>query len=119
MMTPVPHLPERTRPNLGEEPRGSRLVAQAELRRLPGTEGVAIMAKGKSRTRSIPARPGKSAISFQEGGLHRSTGTKPGQKISAAKHRAARAGKLGPKAKRQEEFFENVLRKGRGKKRGG
>lgn len=61
-------------------------------------------------TRTIPAQDGQKAISFKSGGLHQSTGTPAGQKISAAKHAAARSGKLGPKAEKQEMFYENVLK---------
>lgn len=42
-----------------------------------------------------------TGISFQRGGLHRSLGVPEGEKIPAAKMRAARAGRYGPKAKRQ------------------
>ncbi len=64
--------------------------------------------KGKKRT--ITAR-GKKPITFQEGGLHASTGTPAGRKISPAMHAAAMAGKMGMKAKRQEMFYRNVLKK--------
>lgn len=53
----------------------------------------------------------RKPLKFKEGGLHASTHTKQGQKIPAAKHAAAAAGKLGPKAKRQETFYRNVLKK--------
>jgi len=64
-----------------------------------------------------PTRKGQRKISFKEGGEHASTGTPAGQPIPASKKRAARSGKLGVKAERQELFRENVL-KGRGRKRG-
>jgi hypothetical protein len=58
----------------------------------------------------------RKALRFKSGGLHRSTGTPRSRRIPAAKHRAARAGAYGPKAKRQEIFYENVLRRrGRGR----
>lgn len=60
-----------------------------------------------------PTKKGQRPLKFQAGGLHASTGTKPGQKISAAKHAAARSGKLGKRAKAQEIFYENVLSKRR------
>lgn len=60
---------------------------------------------------------GEKPITFTEGGLHKSTGTKKGAKIPASKHKAAREGKLGPKAKKQEVFYENYLSGGRGKKK--
>ena len=71
--------------------------------------------KGKKEHVIEPKKKGQKKISFKEGGLHSSTHTKPGQKISAAKHEEAKEGKLGPKAKKQEEFYENVLH---GKKKG-
>lgn len=58
----------------------------------------------------------RKPLHFVKGGLHRSTHTPKGQKISATKHREARAGFFGTRAKRQELFYENVLRK-RGRKR--
>lgn len=57
-----------------------------------------------------PKKKGQKKISFHEGGLHASTGTPSGQPISSAKHSEAAAGKLGPKAKQQEMFYENVLK---------
>lgn len=57
-----------------------------------------------------PKMKGQKPITFHEGGLHASTHTKPGQKISLAKHAAAASGKLGPKAKKQEMFYRNVLK---------
>lgn len=64
-----------------------------------------------SATRTMaPTRRGQKPISFKEGGLHASTGTPAGKKISPAKHAEAREGKLGPKAAKQERFFENVLK---------
>lgn len=66
-------------------------------------------AKGGMKTMK-PTAPGQKPITFKEGGLHASAGVKPGQKIPAAKHAAAASGKLGPKAKKQEMFYENVLK---------
>lgn len=63
----------------------------------------------------MPQKKGQKKITFNEGGLHASTKTKPGQKIPASKHAAARSGSLGPKAKKQEMFFENVLHGGSSK----
>lgn len=64
-----------------------------------------------AKTRTIkPKSAGQKPIKFKEGGLHASTGTKPGKKISASTHAKARSGKLGPKAKKQEMFYENVLK---------
>ena len=64
----------------------------------------------RERNDTIPAQGNKPAIHFKAGGLHASTSTKPGAKISASKHAAAGSGKLGPKAKKQEQFFRNVLK---------
>ena len=65
----------------------------------------------KMKTRTIaPQSRGQKPISFKEGGLHASTGTKPGEKISAAAHAKAASGALGPKAEKQENFFRNVLK---------
>jgi hypothetical protein len=58
----------------------------------------------------LPAKKKQHKISFHEGGLHASTGTSSLKKISPAKHAAAKSGKLGPKAKKQEMFYENVLK---------
>jgi hypothetical protein len=57
-----------------------------------------------------PQKKGQKKITFKEGGLHSSTGTKPGKKISASKHEAAKSGKLGKLAQKQELFYENVLK---------
>jgi len=62
-----------------------------------------------------PQQKGQKPIHFQEGGLHRSTGTPAGNPIPASKHASAAAGKLGPKARQQETFYRNVLKKGKGK----
>jgi hypothetical protein len=71
-----------------------------------------------SKERTIePKEKGQHKITFKEGGLHSSTGTKSGKKISAKKHEEARSGKLGKKAEKQELFYENVL-KGRGGRKG-
>jgi hypothetical protein len=64
-----------------------------------------------SRKTIKPEKRGQHKISFNKGGLHASTGTKSSKKISPAKHAAAKSGKLGPKAKKQEMFFENVLKR--------
>jgi hypothetical protein len=57
-----------------------------------------------------PDKKGQHKISFHEGGLHTSTGTPLSKKISHAKHVAAKSGKLGSKAQKQEIFYENVLK---------
>ena len=63
--------------------------------------------------------PGRKPITFQPGGLHQSTGTPAGQKISPAKHAAAASGALGPKAQKQEQFMRNVLTGPKGGKKKG
>jgi len=77
------------------------------------------MAASKAKkTRTIePQKKGQEPITFKEGGLHKATKTKSGEKISAAKHAAAASGKLGEKARKQEQFYENVLSKGHKKSR--
>ncbi len=56
-----------------------------------------------------PTKKGQKPIAFKEGGEHASTGTPAGKPIPAKKKAAARAGKLGAKAEKQEIFRENVL----------
>lgn len=55
-------------------------------------------------------KEGKKPIKFKVGGLHKSTGTEPGKHISEAKHEEAKSGGLGKLAKKQEQFYENVLK---------
>jgi hypothetical protein len=65
-------------------------------------------------TKIIAAKKkGQKPIKFKPGGLHKSTGTPAGKKISAAKHLAAAEGKEGAKAQKQERFYQNVLKKGK------
>lgn len=56
-----------------------------------------------------PQKKGQKKITFKSGGLHSSTGTPQGKKISPAKMKAALTGKLGPKAEKQALFKKNVL----------
>ena len=56
-----------------------------------------------------PTKAGQKPITFKKGGLHASTGTKAGEKISAGAHAKAGSGALGPKARKQEQFYRNVL----------
>ena len=58
-----------------------------------------------------PKKKGQKAIEFVEGGLHASTDTKPGEKISSAAHAKAASGAEGAQAKKQELFYRNVLAK--------
>lgn len=64
-----------------------------------------------------PTKKGEKAIHFKSGGEHASLGVKEGHKIPAKKEAAAKAGKFGAKAEKQEIFRENVLT-GPKKKRG-
>lgn len=56
-----------------------------------------------------PTKKGEKPIEFHKGGLHESTGTPMGKKISPSKMSKALAGGFGPKAKKQAEFAKNVL----------
>lgn len=67
------------------------------------------MNAGHNTIETIPAQGGKPAIKFKKGGLHQSLGVPQGQPIPAGKKAAARAGKYGPKAKKQAMFAQNVL----------
>lgn len=53
--------------------------------------------------------PGKKPITFNEGGMHKTTGTPAGKPIPAGKMAAAAKGGLGPLAKKQALFKKNVL----------
>jgi hypothetical protein len=56
-----------------------------------------------------PKKAGQKRISFQPGGLHKSVGVPTGKPIPAGKVNAALAGKYGPKAQKQAQFYKNVL----------
>jgi len=58
-------------------------------------------------------KKGKKAVAFKKGGLHASLGVPQGQKIPAGKMAGARAGKYGPKAKKQAVFAMGMLKAGR------
>lgn len=73
----------------------------------------AVAKKRAGGTRTIPARGGKPAISFKEGGLHASMGIPAGQKMTAAQHAEAR-NSSNPRERKQEQFYENILSRGRG-----
>lgn len=66
----------------------------------------------KAKT-TIKGAKGKSPVTFTKGGLHKSVGVPEGQPIPPAKMAAAKAGKFGPKAKKQAAFAQNMLAKGR------
>ena len=72
-------------------------------------------AKGSTKGSRVVMKGGKGqkAVSFQKGGLHRSVGVPQGQKIPASKMAAAKAGKYGPKAKKQAIMATGMLAKGR------
>ncbi len=54
-------------------------------------------------------KAGQKPISFIPGGLHKSTHTKQGEKIPAAKMQKALSGGYGKLARHQAEFARNVL----------
>lgn len=57
-----------------------------------------------------PKKHRKAFPKFKEGGLHKSLGAKPGAKLTAKQHSAAKSGKKGSLAKKQEVFYENMLK---------
>lgn len=66
----------------------------------------------KKKTTTMKA-PGKDPVTFEKGGLHRSLGVPQGQKIPAKKVAAAAKGEYGPKAQKQAQFAQGVLKQGR------
>lgn len=56
---------------------------------------------------------GKSPVTFEKGGLHRSLGVPQGQKIPAKKVAAAARGAYGPKAQKQANMAKGMLAAGR------
>lgn len=60
------------------------------------------------KVRTLRAK-GKKPISFKPGGLHETLGVPQGDTIPAGMMAAARAGKKGPKAKKEANFAKNVL----------
>jgi len=58
-------------------------------------------------------KKGKKPITFEKGGLHKSTQTPMGEKIPASKMQKAASGGYGAKAKKQAMFAKNVLKKGK------
>lgn len=71
------------------------------------------MAKKTKKVTMKPKKKGQKKVTFQEGGLHKSTGTPMGQKIPQAKIAKALAGGFGPKAKKQAVMAKGMLAKGR------
>jgi hypothetical protein len=70
------------------------------------------MAAAKKKTTTMKA-DGKKPITFEKGGLHRSLGVPQDQPIPAKKVAAAARGDFGPKAQKQANFAQNVLKQGR------
>ena len=62
---------------------------------------------------TISGGKGQEPVTFNRGGLHRSTNTPMGQKIPAEKMAAAKAGKYGPLAKKQANMATGMLAAGR------
>lgn len=60
---------------------------------------------------TIKGKSGQKPISFERGGLHRSTNTPQSEKIPASKVQKALHGGYGEKAKKQAMFYKNVLKK--------
>ena len=56
---------------------------------------------------------GKKPVTFNKGGLHRSTHTPMGEKIPASKMAAAKRGDYGPLAKKQANMATGMLAAGR------
>ena len=56
-----------------------------------------------------PTKKGQKPITFNKGGLHKSTGTPMGEKIPETKMEDAAEGKLGMKAEKEAQFAKNVL----------
>lgn len=55
-------------------------------------------------------KAGEKPITFEKGGLHKSTHTPIGEKISSVKRAAALRGVYGPKARKQAQFAKNILK---------
>jgi hypothetical protein len=68
---------------------------------------------GKGKVTIGPSKKGQKPVTFQKGGLHRSLNVPQGQKIPASKMAAAKAGRYGPKAKKQASFAQGMLAAGR------
>lgn len=75
---------------------------------------MAIKKKVSKKTVTLkPKKKGQKKITFEKGGLHRTTGTPEGEKIPAEKIAAAKAGKYGPKGKKQANMATGLLAAGR------
>lgn len=62
------------------------------------------MAKGR-----VSGSKGQKPITFNKGGMHRTTHTPAGKPISPTKMHEAMSGQMGPLAKKQAMFKKNVL----------
>ena len=62
------------------------------------------MAKGR-----VSGSKGQKPITFNKGGMHRTTHTPAGMPIPAKKMQAAMKGNMGPLAEKQALFKKNVL----------
>lgn len=62
---------------------------------------------------TIKGGKGQKSVSFEQGGLHRSTNTPEGETIPASKLAAAKRGDYGAKAVKQATMASGMLRKGR------
>jgi len=70
-------------------------------------------AGGKGKTTISGGKKGQKPVTFQKGGLHRTTGTPMDEKIPASKIAAAKAGKYGPRGVEQANMATNMLAAGR------
>lgn len=70
------------------------------------------MATAKKKT-TISGNKNQKPVTFEQGGLHRSLGVPQDQKIPASKMAAAKRGDYGPKAQKQANFAQGMLRAGR------
>jgi len=62
---------------------------------------------------TIKGKKGQKPVSFQKGGLHESLGVPQDEPIPAGKMAAAAQGKFGPKAQKQANFAQGMLKAGR------
>ena len=65
----------------------------------------------KGTKETIPAKNGKKAITFHAGGLHQKLGVPQGTKIPKEKMNDALKGLYGVAAKKEADFYKNVLKK--------
>lgn len=61
-------------------------------------------------TETIPAKDGHKKIVYHRGGLHKTTGTPPKEKIPESKIMAALHGAYGKKGVKEANFMMNVLK---------